>query len=84
MLHLLCLGASASLFSKSTPRIGALELHPSNITEYVLPDQTPKAPLIASSLLLESLKKEDYINHLLASNILLEDLKYLQMLNGQK
>ena len=33
-------------FPKSTPSIGALELHPSNITEYVLPDQTPKAPLI--------------------------------------
>ena len=57
MLHLLCLGVSASLFPKSTPRIGALELHPSNITEYVLHDQTPKTPLIAWSLLLESLKE---------------------------
>ena len=42
-------------FPKSTPSIGALELHPSNITEYVLPDQTAQAPPIAWSLLLESL-----------------------------
>ena len=77
MLHLLCLRVSASLILKSTPRIGAVELHPSNITEYVLHDQTPKTSLIAWSLLLESLKKEDFVNHLLTSNILLEYLKYL-------